>query len=212
MSGVIILAGGGDAAQSKMIDDYLKKLLVSKNSSRCLYIPIALPETHYAQAEEWFTSTYTYVEDLTALKSAEDASTVLKEDYDVIYMGGGNTGKLLTELHTYGLDVYIKEQLNKGAVVYGGSAGAIVLGKTIETAPPDEHSSNGRNQGLDLLSGFSVVPHFDGKFSPAHNEAAKRNQSGLLGISESTGVVFEGGRIVKVVHPEGLQKIESADL
>lgn len=207
MNGLIILAGGGNAAQSAIIDDYFRQQFELRGFSKCLYVPLALPVDRYEQATEWFMGLYNYMEHITTLRGPAEANDVLTHNFDVIYLGGGDTGKLLMELRTLRLDTFIIDQVAMGAIVYGGSAGAIVLGRTIETAPMDEYAANGKNDGLDLLGGYSVVPHFKGSFSQRQRTTARDHKSDLLGIGESTGVVMQDGIILEVLNPDGLKRL-----
>jgi dipeptidase E len=55
------------------------------------------------------------------------------EEFDAVYIGGGNTYALLGELIASGFDRHLHMYANRGGIVYGGSAGAVVLGKDIRT-------------------------------------------------------------------------------
>jgi len=48
-------------------------------------------------------------------------------DYSFLFIGGGNTFKLLYDLKSSGAFVNIQGYLNNGGVVFGGSAGAIIF-------------------------------------------------------------------------------------
>jgi len=52
---------------------------------------------------------------------------------ETIYIGGGNTFKLLKELKESGFDKELLKFIKEGKPVYGGSAGALILGKNILT-------------------------------------------------------------------------------
>ena len=208
VNGLIFLSGGGDTKQANKIDEHLRNTVASIGSSRCLYIPIALDSKYYQSGLDWFSKSYDYLNTVDMVTNESNALRFMKNTYDLIYIGGGGTGKLLYELIHYGLDKFIVDHIKKGAIVYGGSAGAIVFGKTITVAPADEFESVKDNHGFNLLAENSVVPHFEGKFSQHHLDEAQKYSSSLIGISESSGLVFRGGKIVKIFNPEGIKKYQ----
>ncbi len=164
MDGVIILGGGGDEHQSRRLDAEYKKLL-PKGDIKCLYIPTALALKDYSTACEWFTKNYKYISSVSVFDEHNPDASLLEQLYDTVYIGGGNTGHLLDVIKQHNIHVFIREQLEKGCVLYGGSAGAIILGKTIRTAPRNEWPHQ-VNLGLDMLNGFSVIPHYNHRDFP----------------------------------------------
>ena len=53
------------------------------------------------------------------------------DDYDIIYMMGGNTIYLLHMIRKYNFGEVIKDFINKGKIYIGSSAGSQILGTTI---------------------------------------------------------------------------------
>jgi dipeptidase E len=206
MNGLILLSGGGDSKQSNRIDEYLRNTIIPVDSSRCLYIPLALKNDFYLDGLRWFTDQYNYLNQVDMVTNKSEALNYMKNSYDLIYIGGGNTGKLLYEITLYHLDQFILDHIKSGGVVYGGSAGAIIFGKTITVAPKDEFESTKDNHGLNLLGNNSIVPHFNGTFSQHHIKEAKKYNSGLIGISESSGLVFRDGEVIKKINSRGIDQ------
>ena len=56
----------------------------------------------------------------------------------------------------------IKEYLNSGGVVFGGSAGAIIFGKDLEACRLDDINEVNLNEtnGFDILNGISLLCHY----------------------------------------------------
>jgi dipeptidase E len=197
MRGKLFLGGGGDTEQSKALDIELGTLFEGTRKPTCLYIPVAMDESKHSSAKEWFTNNYDNVccriEMLGRLTDLDP-----KESFDVIYIGGGNTGKLLDRIYDSGFDQYLFRHLAAGRVVYGGSAGAIVLGRTILTAPTTEHSSTS-NDGLDLLGSKAVVAHYnDAADQERVRELCLQLECTLLAIPEDAGVVVTGEELKAV--------------
>ncbi|WP_144557310.1 Type 1 glutamine amidotransferase-like domain-containing protein [Bacillus pumilus] len=66
-----------------------------------------------------------------AEQSTEEITKMMKQN-DVIYVSGGNTFYLLQELRKHGLDDVLKEEINKGKLYIGESAGSIIMAPSIE--------------------------------------------------------------------------------
>lgn len=118
---------------------------------------------------------------------------------DIFYVGGGNTRNLLVLWKEWGLDTYLREAWENGAVLAGISAGSICW---FEQGLTD--SVTGKLLPLDCL-GFikgSNCPHYDGEElrRPAYQMAIKEG-SMLPGIACDDGVAayFVDGVLEKFV-------------
>lgn len=84
--------------------------------------------------------------------------------YDVIYVCGGNTFKLLKYAREANFKDTIEKLLERGGVYIGVSAGAIILAPTIKAAAtidPDPNEIGIQDfTGLDII-GFEVHPHYE---------------------------------------------------
>ncbi len=85
-------------------------------------------------------------------------------NFDIIYMMGGNTFYLLNMIRKYSFDNSIRDFINKGKIYIGSSAGSEILGSSIETALSyDENKVNMSDfTGLKLLNGL-IIPHSNKK-------------------------------------------------
>jgi dipeptidase E len=77
-----------------------------------------------------------------------------------IFIGGGNTYMLLKLVRESGFDKKLVKYLDDGGVVFGGSAGAIIMGKSIATCGDINNIGLSDLSGLDLLGGASVLCHY----------------------------------------------------
>ena len=85
------------------------------------------------------------------------------EDADVIYFTGGNSFFLMDQLRKTGTDELLKKELEKGKLMIGESAGAIICAPTIQyieqmDEKPEDYSQED-DAGLDLID-FYVLPHY----------------------------------------------------
>ena len=85
-------------------------------------------------------------------------------DFDVIYMMGGNTFYLMDMIRKYNFDKVIKKAIDKGTIYIGSSAGSIILGNSVEYALPfDENNVDLKDfSGLRIIDGI-IIPHANRK-------------------------------------------------
>lgn len=157
----LFLGGGGDREDSIEID---KKFVASLDLSKpLLYIPIAInAEKHpYPVCLEWILGTLgpfgvkniiMWTEDYLKHKQEEDF-----EQFAGIYIGGGNTFKLLKELKEFGTFEILRKLAERSIPIFGGSAGAIIFAKTIIPAL----SADENNVGLADFSAFNLINDYD---------------------------------------------------
>jgi len=113
--------------------------------------------------------------------------------FSAIYIGGGNTFKLLHDFKQTGFDHLLLQFLDQGGIVYGGSAGAIVLGKSIMTASfldPNEVALQDTT-GLDLLQGYSVWCHYQREDDLKIRAYIEQYQHPVIALSEQTGLCVD---------------------
>ena len=125
-------------------------------------------------------------------------------DADIIYIGGGNTVKLVSTLKETGMDEMIKKAGDKGCVLAGISAGAITYLKYgLSDIEIMEGVSNNyvKVDGLGFLD-YMFVPHFssDPKKKEDLEKVLKENKSiKALCIDNCSAVEFndDGMKIIK---------------
>ncbi len=189
----IFLAGGGSERDSWEID---KKFVETLDRAKPLvYIPNAAGESEYPACLEWFKSAMAPlgVGDIGMWDNLNPRRSI--DEISGIYLGGGGTGKLLEELRDSGFAEYLVKAAGSGVPVYGGSAGAIILGKDVRT---DQEIKGGLGDyaGLDLIEGFSVFPHYSAKQAGNVSKLARDLDLRIIAVPEKSGVRFSGTRFV----------------
>lgn len=97
--------------------------------------------------------------------SKEDFSTIKSafKDANIIYFTGGNSFFLIDQLRRTGVDKLLKEELEKGKLMIGESAGAIICAPDISYIEKMDEKPEGYSQsdddGLNLID-FYVLPHY----------------------------------------------------
>ena len=202
MNRKIFLGGGGDEEQARAIDDLYGETV--GNGANVLYIPIAWsnPE-QFASCLSWFKNAYARfdfkIEMLTVLNNV---SFDYLDKFDSIYIGGGNTFSLLKTIKETNFIKPLQEFIDAGKAVYGGSAGAIILGKDISTAfignCTDENLDEVTDfSGLDVASGYAVKVHYEDEREIVEKFSIENNAS-VLNIPETGGVYIEGDSLTLV--------------
>jgi dipeptidase E len=187
----LLLSGGGGPEKVKPLDDFFKKEV--KQDARVLYIPIAWVRGPYEGCLEWFKSVYG--DHFTNISMAEDLTNVNLDNYDAIFIGGGNTYKLLKHIKDTKFDEKLVKFVKDNKFVYGGSAGAIIFGKTMKTAShldPNE-------VGLIDLNALNVVdkdiwPHF----KESDLESIYKYGASLYLLYEESGLYIEDDKITSI--------------
>ena len=124
------------------------------------------------------------------------------ENYKAVFIGGGNTFKLLKEIKESNFDCTLKEYFNNGGFVYGGSAGTIIFGKIIKTSShADKNFVNLKDlNGLNLLNGYDVWCHYNEMKDKS--EILKLDLQTIV-LYEESGIIFDGNEF-KTVGKERL--------
>jgi dipeptidase E len=196
----LILAGGGDAPDSHPLDALFAGWIGP--GGRLLYLPVATGNpAGYRDDLVWVSAIFRplgvgAIEMWTTL-AGRDAGHLT--NFDGIYIGGGNTFHLLDLLRRTGFDRLLRDFVAAGGAVYGGSAGAIILGRDIGPAAHiDSNTAGVRNtHGLDLLGGYAVWCHYVADADDARIRAyVAATGFPVLALTERAGLRVEGPRIL----------------
>lgn len=98
-----------------------------------------------------------------ATETLEEITATLKKN-DFIYVTGGNTFFLLQELKRSGADKLILEEIAKGKLYIGESAGAVILSPNIsyiQSMDSVKKATNLTNYDALNLVDFSILPHYN---------------------------------------------------
>ncbi len=131
--------------------------------------------------------------ELSAATAEEAEATIKKNDY--IYLAGGNTFYLLQEVKKTGADKVIIEEVNRGKVYIGTSAGAIIVAPDIlysEAMDKKDKAPELKDyKGLALMEEYPL-PHYTNKpFKEAVEVILQDYQDKLPLIPYSNSQVIE---------------------
>jgi len=192
----LILSGGGNPEDVVPLDElFVNQIDVSKT---VLYIPVAM-ETHifsYDECFSWFKATYEKygIKNIEICTDLNSMHTI--NHYTAVFIGGGNTFKLLNEIKESKFDDKIMDFLHRGGLIYGGSAGAIIFGKTIKSALYADDNNVGLKDlyGLNISRDKDIFCHYSDK----DNEFIKSYDNDLYILYEESGLFIHNDKIESI--------------
>jgi dipeptidase E len=212
----LILSGGGDEKQTRIIDEYFVSML--SPDLPLLYIPVAMdpPAENYRECYEWFTEVF-HPLGVSCIEMWTDLDDKRIEDLNVftaVYIGGGNTfhlwGKVKDTPFLEMLELYIAE----GGIVYGGSAGAIILGSHLETCALSDDNTTGLTDysGLGCIGGYAILCHYEkGQEEFIKSLTIKWNKP-VIALSEETGLAVAGNCLTVIGNKPAITSDENGIL
>ena len=199
--GTIALVGAGEyLPKMNPVDQYLLEQL--HDSPRVVVLPTAsapdgagVPERWNNLGVEHFTRLGAPVEPLMLLKREDANNPIFAEKLafaNFIYFSGGKPAYLLETLK--GTDAWraITQVYERGGVIAGCSAGAMVMGAILFDFPKIWHTI----PALDLVPGIAVIPHFDEIPKAMTSTIANigRSKITVVGVDGATALVISDGR------------------
>lgn len=198
----IFLNGGGDGAKTIEANKRLNDVI--DHEKPLLYIPLAMKSEMYPSCLEWIKGELKDVE-ITGIEMVTSAQEIINKDlsqYCAIFIGGGNTFKLLYELKISGSFEKIKAYIDNDGIVFGGSAGAIIFGETLESCILDDKNEVGLKDitGFDVLNGISLLCHYTNRTEKKDNESKKyllelSKQRKVIALSEEATLFINGNEV-----------------
>ena len=182
----LLLNGGGSTKELIPVMNKLNEIM--DHSKPILYIPLAMNEDDhtYDSCYDWFLQQVVNVDvpSVDMPKTFEELASKNLNNYSAIFIGGGNTFKLLKGIKDNGIFNKIIEYLNNNGIVIGGSAGAIIFGYDINSclAMDDNDVNLIDTKGFNVLNGKSIFGHYTNEDS---QEAHERFKNYLLNYSLS---------------------------
>lgn len=200
----IVVAGGAGywcGPEGRKLDDYVLALTSKSRPKVCAICTASGDSETYLRGfyEEFDQRCET--SHLSLFRPPFDDPAELLARQDVIYVGGGSTSNLLAVWQLHGIGQLLATALDRGAILYGSSAGGICW---FESGVTDSLSFDGSlrplHNRLRFLAG-SHAPHFDTLGRPqiyAAMVAAGELPDGL-GIDDFAAVHFVDGEVQAVV-------------
>jgi dipeptidase E len=170
---------------------------------RVLFVPYALfDRDKYAATAQARFQKMGY--GLTSIHTASDPVQAVSET-DAIFIGGGNTFRLLKALYDHELPGPIRERVARGMPYIGSSAGSNVAGPTIKTTNDMPIVQPPSFDALGLVS-FQINPHYlDAIPNSTHMGETRQerimqfheeNDTPVIGLREGAMLRIENGKTI----------------
>ncbi|HWS48643.1 MAG TPA: peptidase E [Candidatus Methanoperedens sp.] len=214
----IVAIGGGEiiTRDTEKIDRLIIEL-TEKEHPKVLFIPTASndAEGYWKTFNEYFSSLGAIPSVLKLVDNPPSKIEIESEIFssNAVYVGGGNTQKMLEIWKNNGVDRILKDAYEKGVVMSGLSAGAICWFKFGSSDSPS--FNNPEDKQLILLPTLGFV---DGLFSPHHIREPYRNEqlpriikesgqkSGFAVDDNAALIIIEGkAKVVTSVNTSGVK-------
>ena len=199
----LLLNGGGIGIAAESARKKLNEII--DHNKKILYIPLAWPDPSFQGCLEFMTTELSDVDaaGIAMVASADEIVDLTLAEYACIYIGGGNTYKLLAEIKASGAFDKIKDYLaNHDGIVYGGSAGAIIFGYDLDSCNTDDENDVGLadHTGFNLINGYSLLCHYTSR-DKERTELSKRylielsKEKPIYAIPEEDTIFVNDGNI-----------------
>ncbi len=197
----MILTSSGITESFK--DDFFNRLgRYPKGLKLCLITTAAYPEIKREWLDPILDQLKGFGFEVELMDLEDESPDTLREklsDFDVIYVNGGNTFKLLKYVRKSGFGEIIGDILEMGKIYVGVSAGSILVGPSIEGAGwedliPDENVVDLKDlTGINLVN-LCVFPHFEKAYKEAIDKEARKVDYPIAAISEDQAVLVRDDR------------------
>ena len=189
--GIIVAIGGGDLNDSGtfIIDEYIVKMS-AKECPKTLFIPTASGDSQgyidvfnniYGNKLGCITDTLILINEETSHKDIKNK--ILSSD--IIYVGGGDTSKMLDIWRKYKVDESLKQSFEKGTILSGLSAGSMCWFKH---GYSDSGSNEDGSTRYICLEGLGFINAIN---CPHYNEDGRKGFDDIMRVTEETGIAIE---------------------
>ena len=213
----LFLCGGGSGEQTSEAIQRLNEII--NNNKPILYVPLAMDEVKhpYEDCFEWIKDelksvSVPYIEMVRTFQELESKNYY---EYSALFIGGGNTFKLLKGLKETRCFEKIKEYIDNDGIVFGGSAGAIIFGEDINTCRFADKNEVGLldTKGFNVLNGISLLCHYTNQ----NAERTKINTDYLTGLSKDRKIIalpeedtmFINGKSIEIIGTRPYYEFEN---
>lgn len=203
----IFLNGGGDGVKTTQANKRLNEVI--DHARPLLYIPLAMESKMYPSCLEWIKGELADL-DITGIEMVISAQELMDKDlsqYCALFIGGGNTFKLLNDLKLSGAFDKIKAYIEGDGIIFGGSAGSIIFGETLESCILDDANEVGLKDiaGFDVLNGISLLCHYSNRSEEKDNQSKQY----LLELSKRRKVIALPEEVTLFINGDEVEVIGS---
>ena len=207
----LMLIGGGEIGrgtkpyETKEIDEEIVKM-TNKEKPKLLFIGLAnsYADSYYDYIKNIYKNLgceTMYLKKKNVTKNPDIVKNKI-EEADIIYIGGGDTIKLMNTVKEYKIDELLKKAKERNCVLAGISAGAILLSKSgfsdsyILREESDKYEFV---EGLNFID-INICPHFhnDEKKQKDLEDNLKNNNKEVYGLENCTALKIEDNKMIVI--------------
>ena len=202
----LLLNGGGSDNQLEFTMNKLNQII--DHSKPILYVPLAMDEEEhpYDDCYKWFQGQITNVD----VPSVDMPRTFMEfslknfDNYSAIFIGGGNTYKLLKGIKDNDIFAKIIDYLNNNGIIVGCSAGSIIFGYDINSClVMDKNDVKLEDtKGFNVINGKSIFAHYtNSKTEEIHKKYTNYlldysiNHEDVIALPEEDTLFIDNGNI-----------------
>ena len=198
----LFLNGGGDGPQAALAYQRFSEII--DHAKPLLYIPLAMEPERYPGCLAWITEEFKELRlaGINMVSSMEELYRTDFANYCALFLGGGNTYRLLAGLKASGCFEKIADYIRHDGVVFGGSAGAILFGADIDSCACDDNNGTDLTDtaGFDVLNGLSLLCHYTNRSAEKDRQSteyllALSKQRAILALPEEDTICINGAEI-----------------
>lgn len=197
----LVFYSGGDEKENRQLDKSFVELIGKKNP-----VVAFIPSSSYLSDQEFkaFVKHYSKFKITRFIHFPVDVpfDRIMFQEVmrsDVIHLGGGNTFYFLNSLRKAKLLKELKAFVQRGGILTGLSAGAIMMTENIEMAgypefDRDENTVNLKNFSSLNLVDFAFFPHFrnSARYDKVFRDYTRKNKKTVYACPDGSGIIVNG--------------------
>lgn len=198
---VIVPIGGGDITNQTTlaIDKYIISL-VNLEKPKVLFIPTASGDSlSYVEKFQDYYSSLNCEVDVLLLSKTDNDNLIRSKIFssNIIYIGGGNTARMMRIFKRTHVNEYLKIAYDKGIILTGLSAGAMVY---FTNGYSDSNRSTNPEASLTLVKCLDLIhycfcPHYNDEERKTFDEFVKIKNFNGLALEDDVALIFKDGKI-----------------
>ena len=195
----IIPIGGGDIPFTTVeIDKYIISL-TNKDTPKVLFIPTASGDsTPYIEKFKDYYKSLGCEVDTLKLTTTDNDNLIRSKIFsaNIIYIGGGNTAKMMRIFKRTKVNEYLIQAYEKGIILTGLSAGAMAY---FTNGYSDSNRSTNPEASLTLVKCLNIIPYC---FCPHYNDEERKSFDEFVKIKHFNGLALEDNTALVFIDDE----------
>ena len=202
----MVLIGGGDigrgntAYETKEIDEEIVKMTnIDKPNFLFIGLASSFSDSYYDTIKKIYKTLgceTVYLKKKNIINNPDIVKEKISKA-NIIYIGGGDTIKLIKEIKEYKLDILLNESYDKGTILVGISAGAILLSKEGFSDSLILRNENNKHcfiEGINL-NDLIICPHYNSSIEKTNELKEQINNRKVYGLENCTALKIEDDKI-----------------